>query len=113
MSVYNTVNNPNFINFLKKFEKDISTIHWSDLVPCCIEVNENLEILFNMYIDIDRTSVEEINIVLKEIDKHTSNRQIKNLVVGKLIYLLSYSSKNYSNQIIGEAITKKHLFGMS
>jgi hypothetical protein len=113
MLVYNTANNPNFINFLKKFERDISDVHWKVLRPSCTKASQNLKILFNSYLDINNTTVEEINILLQEVDKYTHNRQVKNLIISELIYLLRYESENYNNNIIGEAITKKHLFGMS
>ena len=113
MVVNNVTNNVKFVEFLKQFERDISGIPWNIINPCYPTVVYNLNILFTDFIKIETANMEQIENLLSEIDKHTHNRKIKNLVISEIIYKLKYESIMYNSNLLGETIIKKHLFGMS
>jgi len=113
MVVNNVTNNKKFVEFLRKFEKDISGIPWNIINPCYSAVAGNLNILFSQFITIETATIEQIENLIREIDKHANNRQIKNLVISSIIYKLKYESIMYNSNLLGESIVKKHLFNMS
>lgn len=102
--------NVEFVNFLKKFEKDISTIPYKCCTPTFYPINVYLSDLFEKHINLQKITTEEIDNMFREIAKHTTNHEVRNLIVSKLIFELKYNSEDYNSQVIGQRVINNHLF---
>lgn len=102
--------NVEFVNFLKRFEKDISTIPYKHCTSVYYPINIYLKDLFDKYINLQTITNEEINNILHEVSKNTTNRQIRSLIISGIIFELKYNSESYNSKVIGQHVINTHLF---
>jgi hypothetical protein len=102
--------NVDFVDFLKKFEKDVLEIPPKYRVIVCSTVANHLNHMFEKHINLRTITVEKIDRILHEISKHTNNREVQNFILSKLIFELKYNSENHNSQIIGQKVINAHLF---
>lgn len=101
--------NVDFVSFLKKFENDISKIPFNCCTPVFYPINVYLKDLCENHINLKTITNSEIDNILHQISLHTKNRQVKNLIVSKLIFELKYSD-DYNREVVGQNLINTHLF---
>jgi hypothetical protein len=92
-------NSVEFVNCLRRFEKQLATIPWKLISPVEYQVSQNLKHIFSVYISIHQLTDRDVCTLIKIIHDNNISRQVKSLILSKLLFELDELNTERSNQL--------------
>lgn len=102
-------NNPEFINFLKDFEKAIANIPYNYCTLGYYPINVYAKDMLVTYIDIKNITNSDIDEIMNIVRTNTKNRELGSLIIAKIIVELR-QLEEYGYKSIEQRAVNTHVF---